>query len=309
VYVANTSAIDLVGDQLDDNQKGYYMQKLPFQVRLMVKGQLMKPELTFDIALPTENNRVSGEIVETVNTRLEQLKQEPSELNKQVFALLLLNRFVGENPLQSSGGGFNAGTYARQSVSKILTEQLNKLATDLIAGVDISFDVNSSEDYSSGEMQNRTDFNVALSKRLLNDRLKVTVGTNFELEGAQQSNGNSSGAIGNLAIDYNLTKDGRYLIRAYRRNEYEGIIEGYVIETGVKFVMSIDYNKFKEIFVQRKQRREVKKENKEKEKETKQATTGNNSPANDSTTVQFEKVPADKRKSTSATDNVPSDEN
>jgi hypothetical protein len=276
----------------------------------MVKGELLKPDLTFDIALPTENNaRVRSDIVETVNTRLEQLKQEPSELNKQVFALLLLNRFVGENPFQSSGGGFNAATYARQSVSKILTEQLNNLATDLIAGVDISFDVNSTEDYSTGSMQNRTDFNVALSKRLLNDRLKVTVGSNFELEGAQQASQNSSGAIGNIAVDYNLTKDGRFLLRAYSRNEYEGIIEGYVVETGVKFIMSVDYNKFKEIFVQRKQRREAKKENREKEKETKQATTGNDSPAKDSTTVQFEKVPADKRKTTRATDNVSTDEN
>ncbi len=310
VYVANTSAIDLVGDQLSDNERGYYMQKLPFQVRLMVKGELLKPDLTFDIALPTENNaRVRSDIVETVNTRLEQLKQEPSELNKQVFALLLLNRFVGENPFQSSGGGFNAATYARQSVSKILTEQLNNLATDLIAGVDISFDVNSTEDYSTGSMQNRTDFNVALSKRLLNDRLKVTVGSNFELEGAQQASQNSSGAIGNIAVDYNLTKDGRFLLRAYSRNEYEGIIEGYVVETGVKFIMSVDYNKFREIFVQRKQRREAKKENREKEKETKQATTGNDSPAKDSTTVQFEKVPADKRKTTRATDNVSTDEN
>jgi hypothetical protein len=310
VYVANTSAIDLVGDQLSDNERGYYMQKLPFQVRLMVKGELLKPDLTFDIALPTENNaRVRSDIVETVNTRLEQLKQEPSELNKQVFALLLLNRFVGENPFQSSGGGFNAATYARQSVSKILTEQLNNLATDLIAGVDISFDVNSTEDYSTGSMQNRTDFNVALSKRLLNDRLKVTVGSNFELEGAQQASQNSSGAIGNIAVDYNLTKDGRFLLRAYSRNEYEGIIEGYVVETGVKFIMSVDYNKFREIFVQRKQRREAKKENREKEKETKQATTGNDSPAKDSTTVQFGKVPADKRKTTRATDNVSTDEN
>ncbi len=79
------------------------------------------------------------------------------------------------------------------------------------------------------------------------------------------------------------------------------------LETGVKFIMSVDYDKFREIFVQRKLRREAKKENKEKDKETKQSTTGN-SPASDSTTVQFEKVPADKRKSTSA-DNAPTDEN
>ncbi|MBK7632994.1 MAG: hypothetical protein IPJ13_00990 [Saprospiraceae bacterium] len=44
---------------------------------------------------------------------------------------------------------------ARQSVSKILTTQLNKLAEDLISGVDINFDIVSSEDYTTGTMQNK----------------------------------------------------------------------------------------------------------------------------------------------------------
>jgi hypothetical protein len=37
--------------------------------------------------------------------KLTQLRQQPDELNKQVFALLLLNRFIGENPFASESGG------------------------------------------------------------------------------------------------------------------------------------------------------------------------------------------------------------
>lgn len=310
VYVANTSAIDLVNDQLSDDQKPYYQQKLPFQVRLIVRGELMKPDLSFDIGLPeSQNYRASQEVVSTVNTRLEQLKTEPSELNKQVFALLLLNRFVGENPFATaSSGGGGLGQYAKESVSKILTEQLNKLAGDLIAGIDISFDVNSSEDYSTGSMQSRTDLNVALSKRLLNDRLKVTVGSNFELEGPQQSSQNSSSAIGNIAVDYNLTKDGRYLIRAYSRNQ-QGIVEATEVETGIRFIMSVDYNKFKEIFVQRKRMRDAKKAIKKNETPP-PPTTSNDKPSKDNNTiVQFDKVAADDKKTVVAKDNVPTDEN
>lgn len=298
IYVANTSAIDLVDDQLDPTEKPRYMQKLPFQVRLIVKGELMKPDLSFDITLPENQNqlRVSQDVLSTVNIRLEQLKSEPSELNKQVFALLLLNRFVGQNPFASAstgGGGLNQ--YAKESVSKILTEQLNNLAGDLIAGIDISFDVNSSEDYSTGSMQSRTDLNVALSKRLLNDRLKVTVGSNFELEGPQQASQNSSSAIGNIAIDYNLTKDGRYLIRAYSRNQ-QGIIEANEVETGLRFIMSVDYNKFKEIFVQRKRMREAKKEIKKNAAAAPPPTSANETPLKDRTSiVQFEKVPAENK--------------
>lgn len=311
IYVANTSPIDLVGDQLTGTTRNLYLQKMPFNVRLTVTGELMQPTLSFDIVLPEDNNlRVSNEVVNTVNVRLDQLKQEPSELNKQVFALLLLNRFVGQNPFESAGGGggFNAALYAKQSVSKILTQQLNNLAADLITGVDVSFDLNSSEDYSTGESRTRTDFNVALSKRLLNDRLKVTVGNNFELEGPKTaSTAQGSTALGNIAVDYNLTKDGRYLIRAYRRNEYDAILEGYVIENGLKFIISVDYNRFKEIFEQRKQRRRVREMNRENKDELEKAKETNN--PSDSTGVSFLiKSPADIRQTYSASDKASTDD-
>lgn len=312
IYIANTSPIDLVQDQTQVDAS--YQQKLPFQVKLMIRGQLMEPTLTFDIDLPTENNaRVSNEILTEVNTRLDQVRSEPSELNKQVFALLLLNRFVGQDPFQSnSAGGFNAGSFARQSVSKILTEQLNKLAGDLIKGVDINFDVNSADDYTTGERRDRTDFNVALSKRLLNDRLKVTVGSNYELEGPQQSNQTASNVIGNVSIDYSLSKDGRYLLRGYRKNDYEAIVEGYVIETGLKFIISVDYNKFKEIFKKRKRPKKQDKQPvtpKDTKTNTTQATTGN-TPAKNDQSVLFDNKPLiDDRKSMPALVKVSTDEN
>jgi hypothetical protein len=308
VYVANTSAADLV-QQTNDNAR--YNQKLPFQVKLLMTGQLMQPILNFDITLPADNAmRVSNDILTTVTSRLDQIRTEPSELNKQVFALLLLNRFVAENPFESSssGGGFSAGSFARQSVSKLLTEQLNRLAGSLIAGVDINFDVNSADDYTTGERRDRTDFNVNLSKRLLNDRLKVTVGTNYELEGPQQGKQTASNVIGNVTVDYNLTQDGRMLLRGYRRNNYEAIVEGYVIETGLKFIISVDYNQFKDIF--RKRRNRQQQQQRQTETQTTQATTSNTPAENDPRIVSdTEKSMADDRKSIPASVKDSTDEN
>lgn len=253
IYVANTAPLSLVENQIPSASTGdinRYKQRLPFEVNLMMKGELMKPIITFDIILPEdENYNVANEIVENVDLRLQQLRTEPSELNKQVFALLLLNRFVSENPFENKASdGFNAGAMARQSVSKILTQQLNNLASDLIQGVDINFDVVSTDDYTTGERQNRSDLNVSLSKELLNDRLKVTVGNNFELEGPQQSNQKANNIAGDIALDYMLSRDGRYMIRGYRKNEFEGRIDGYIIETGLKFIITLDYNSFRELF-------------------------------------------------------------
>ncbi|MES1223623.1 MAG: hypothetical protein ABUT20_49460, partial [Bacteroidota bacterium] len=68
------------------------------------------------------------------------------------------------------------------------------------------------------------------------------------------SNQNSSNIAGNVALNYRLSKDGRYVLRAYRKNDYEGVLDGYVVETGVGFIITLDYNKFREIFQKKKQR-------------------------------------------------------
>jgi hypothetical protein len=254
IYVANTAPIDLVQSQLAGATQATlntYKQRLPFELLLTLKGELLKPQISFDIDLPERNYFVSGEVLSTVNTRLEQIRTEPSELNKQAFALVLLNRFVSENPFDSGGGGTSAESMARQSVSKLLSEQLNNLAGDLLGGVELSFNLEASDDYTTGQLKNRTDLNVAASKRLLNDRLKVSIGSNFELEGPQRSGQQSNNIAGDIAVDYQLTKDGRYLLRAYRQDQYRVAVEGQVVETGLSFILSMDYNRFKEIFQRR----------------------------------------------------------
>lgn len=247
IYLANTAPIDLVQSQIAGRSQAElnrFKQKLPFQVLLRMQGELLQPIITFDIALPQD---ILSQWPD-VSTKLQQVKSDPNELNKQVFALLLLNRFVQEDPLVSSGPSSGVGDMVRQSASRILTDQLNQLAGSLIKGVDINFDLNSQQDYTTGVEQQRTDLNVTVSKKLLNDRLQVNVGSNFEVEGKTNPNQQASNIAGDVSVDYQLSKDGRYRIRVYRRNNYEEVVEGQVIETGVSFILTLDYNQFKEIF-------------------------------------------------------------
>ena len=236
----------------------------------------MKPQITFDIILPSDKNyNVSNDIISTVQNKLIQVRQDPGEMNKQVFALLLLNRFVGENPFDNgAGGSLNASTFAMQSVSRLLTEQLNALTQNLIEGVDINFDVATTQDYTTGNQQNRTDLNVGISKHLLSDRLTVTVGSDFELQGPQPASNRQQNFAGDISINYKLSKDGKYMLRAYRKNDYTDIIEGYVIETGIGFIISVDYNKFKELFTTREQRRKKREIRRENRIESKQESSG-----------------------------------
>lgn len=243
MYELKAAPIDLMESQLAENEENRYKEKIPVQVLLKMNGELLKPQISFDITLPES---ISGEWSD-VEDKLTQMRTNESEMNKQVFALLLLGRFTQEDPFVTSAGT-STEAMVRQSVSRLLTDQLNRLASGLVKGVDLSVGLTNESDYTSGTEENRTELNVAVSKSLLNERLKVTVGSDFVVEGAAETNQNTSNIAGDVQLDYQLTKDGRYRLRAYRINEYEGVVEGQVVETGLTFAFVLEYDQFRELF-------------------------------------------------------------
>jgi hypothetical protein len=268
VYVAKVPPIDLVSNQLSgsDNQT-MYKQPLPFNVNLTLKNQLLNPNISFDIVLPDSTYSVTQDVVNTVDARLAQIRLDTNELNKQVLGVLVLGHFINDNPLQSQAGS-SVKNQIKNSVSSLLTDQLNRMAGSLIKGVDLNFGLTSGTDYSSGTEQNRTDLNVALSKRFMSDRLTVTVGNNFSLE--QTAPGEkSTNLAGNVSVGYKLSKDGRYALRAYRVDQFE-VIEGQVIETGLTFILTVDYNRLSQIFAkQSEQEKALQKQYKQEQKQAK----------------------------------------
>jgi TamB, inner membrane protein subunit of TAM complex len=250
IYTVNTAPIDLMEDQLtgqSTTEQNRYKTRLPFQVKLNMTGELLKPIIKFDITLP--DNLLS--LWPDVDTKLTQIRTDEAEVNKQVFALLLLGRFIQENPFQSAGAGTDAGTIARQSASKLLSDQLNQLAGSLVKGVDVNFDLNSDQDYSTGTATNQTDLNVKVSKGLFDDRIRVTVGSDFQLDQTNPGQ-NANNIAGDVSVDYRLTRDGRYMIRVYRNDQYQTVIQGQVVETGLSFILTFDYNSFRELFQNKK---------------------------------------------------------
>ncbi len=254
VYEANVAPYDLVQREVPDPaQLNYFKQNLPFNVDLHLKGAMLKPGITFYVILP--ENKVyplSADQIELIQGKLSQVRMDTSELNKQVFAVLILSRFVADDPF-NSGTATSVAFTALQSVSTFIGEQLNQLAGKLVKGIDITADVQTKEDYTTGDLRQRTDLNLAASKTLLDDRLKLTIGNDFELEGPQTANNGQSNLVpSNLAADYLLSADGRYTVRAYRKNYDEGVLQGFVTETGLNFIVSLDYNHFKNVLKKRK---------------------------------------------------------
>jgi hypothetical protein len=203
----------------------------------------MHPEISFEIQLPPEEKSILGG---AVNAKLTMLNQDPSALNKQVFALLVLGRFVQENPFQTETDVTSA--VIRTTVGKFLSAQLNQWSSKIIPGVELNFDIQSYNDYQTGQAQGRTQVDIGLKKQLFNERLSVQVGGVVDVEG-QKAQQNSAGDItSDVSIEYKLTKDGRLRLKGFRHNQYEGAIEGQLVETGSGVLYVIDFNNWKEFF-------------------------------------------------------------
>lgn len=254
-YTVLTDSRGLLGSEITSTNaiSNLLNQKVPYNVVMNLTGVLSRPTIAFNITLPEGTANVNSELKTTIDSKLSQLSTDEAAMNRQVFSLLLFGRFAGE---QSSdffkGNGNDFSDIARQSVSQFLSSALDNIASDLIKGVDIDLALNSYEDFNTTGSQQRTDLNLALSKKFLNDRLTITVGKNFGLQGqdAESKANAASGSqyIPDFSADYQLSKDGRYRIRGYRKNAYEAVLDGYVIESGVSFVVTLDYEKFRELF-------------------------------------------------------------
>ncbi len=249
VYTNRFPTLELVQSQVNPQAQNLYRQRIPFNVLLKLSGALFKPDLSFDIQLDENTSMVPQDVTNNVNIALANMRNDPAELNKQVFSLIALGRFMSANPFESLSGGGGVEGAARSTLSNFLTGQLNNLTSDLIRGVDIDFNLQSEQDYLTGSAQNRTDLNVGISRALFDDRLKVTVGSNFEVEGNARPGEKTSNIAGDVSLEYRLSPDGRYIGRVYRNNQYQPTLQGQFIETGIGLVANMTYDKFREIFM------------------------------------------------------------
>ncbi len=255
VYTINTSPKNLLGNEVgsvDRHIVSSFNQELPFNVILFLKGTLSNPAISFDIQLPDSNNTISKVLKNSINNKLLQLRTDISGINKQVFALLAMDRFVGEQSTDFfKGNDAGLSDVAQESVSMFLASVLDHLASDLFKGINADLNLTSYQDFATSDALQQ-ELNVELSKSFLNDRLSVTTGKNFGIESidasAKASQQKGSRFLPAVTTNYKLSADGKYLLRSYTKNQFEVILDGYVMETGLAFLVTMDYEKFKELF-------------------------------------------------------------
>ena len=247
IYTLKTSASALMASQVsgeDSSIKNKYKQVLPFNVYLNIDGELLQPKISFNLDMPED---VQGAISGQVYGRVQQINQREDELNRQVFSLLVLNRFYPESGSDGSSGGF--ASIAKNNLNDAVSGQLNTFSDKILggSGIQLDFGLNSFTDYQGNVPTDRTQLDIAAQKKLFNDRLVVRVGSEVDLQGSSQTE-EKSPLIGNVSLEYKITEDGRYRIRGFRKSEFENVIDGQTIVSGIALIFTKEFNEFQQLW-------------------------------------------------------------
>jgi len=227
-YERKAVPYDLVKDVIASDEESQYKKPVNAILNLNMDGPLSKPVIGMSVAL--ENTGVGNFALEN---RLSEINNDPSELNRQVVGLLLLNRFlpvdgditaIASDPLQS---GLNTlSEYMSNQVSIYLSDALSNVFDD----VNVSYQnydasgTNQDQDFSN-------EFQLALGKKFFNDRLYVNLGGNLQVDDVIDVSNSVWG--GDFLIEYSLTDDGQIKIKAYSKSDYDIFDNAKYNKTGI----------------------------------------------------------------------------
>ena len=243
VHTVESNSIGLIGHEIGENEKSIYKRSLDYEVGINIKGTIEKPIISFSLDLPKEE-KVNYPVLANKLDRL-RLPEYESELNKQVFGLLVLGGFLPETSGSDINSNLIATTALSNSVNSLLASQLNRFASQYVKGVNIDVGIQSYSDYSApgGKTQTAMDFRV--SKSILNDRLSFEIGGDFDINQDQSgANTGNKNYRGDIAIIYDLTGGGDKQLKLFNNETYD-IIYQEIRNTGISLIFIREFDKNK----------------------------------------------------------------
>lgn len=239
-YRLRTPMYDLLaGEGIDAIDADAFRRRIPVETILIMEDKLFNPMISFEIMIPggDENTR---ELIERIITT-------EQEMNRQVFSLLVLNRFMPATTDQyNTALGYGVGSTSSELLSNQLSNWLSQISADFDIGVN----------YRPGDELSSQELELALSTQLFDDR--VIIDGNFGVAGSETATGHSAQAasqiIGDVNIEVKITPEGKFRVKAFNRsNTFDIINTSSPYTQGIGLFYRKEFDDFRELF--RRQRR------------------------------------------------------
>ena len=200
-----------------------FNRKIPVDVLVDLSGEILQPELNFNIDFPRTSAMVKSE--------LEFKLQSKEEIEKQAIFLLTTGSFVNEG----MGGANFAGT---------LVDRVSNLVNDLFADKEGTFNVGL--DYSQGirtpNQQTADRVGISLQSKI-NERILINGKVGIPLGGA-----NETAIAGDIEVQWLINEDGTLRMNFFNRQaDIQFIGEDQIFEQGLGMSYNVDFNTLSEL--------------------------------------------------------------
>jgi hypothetical protein len=220
VYKLRTSLNEIL---VSDSSK----RRVPVDCVIKMTDKLMNPTIKFDIKLPQSDERIQNDVRAAINTDNE------SELNKQMFSLLMLGRFFPPNEAVSS-----SSLGLSQNTSELLSSQLSNMLSQSNEYVTLGVNVRAGDQTASNEWQ------ASMSTQLFQQRLSIDGNV-----GVANNPASASNLVGDMSVEYKVTTDGKLRLRAFTQsNDYTNLTTIAPYTQGVGVFYREDFETFNELF-------------------------------------------------------------
>ncbi|HAS44964.1 MAG TPA: translocation/assembly module TamB, partial [Microscillaceae bacterium] len=200
-YLRQVSLLPLLNlDQLENPQNPEYRRRYPVNVLLNLQGKLLNPEIKLDLDLGDANRIPDPVLSNAFRSVAATIQTDEQERNRQVFSVLVLQRFSPRN----SFGGLGAATGS--SLSELLSNQLSNWVSQVDKNLELTLDLDPSA-------LDAAQLNVSYS--LFDGRLRISREGGFT---NTQNQTDVASVVGEWTLEYMLSPDGRFRAKMYNKN-------------------------------------------------------------------------------------------
>lgn len=261
--ITNGSKVTWNGDMLDPTLEITALERITTSVSLDDGG--MQP-VSFDVGVKLSNTLSNMGITFTISAPenavvQDQLNSLDAEtLNKYAVTMLITGTYIGNTK----------GMTVSNALSSFLDAKINDLAGSAMKSVSVDVGINDAENAETGSTYKNYSF--SLKKRFLNDRLTIIIGG--EVNSGDHPTTNDS-FINNVSLEWKISDSSNRYLRLFYDKNYESLLEGEIIETGIGYIYKKKLENLKELFIFRKKGKKQKMPERDTIRNGKRATMEN----------------------------------
>ena len=196
----------LAGMVSEEDAELYYKDPIPVDCQIHLTGLLFNPNISFGLDFPSSNS-LANSGTSTFNTVIERIRQDQEELDRQVFALIVLGSFIPPS-FASSNGVFTDGTGIQSSVNNNLSEFVSSQLSNWLSQIDRPIQLG--VDYQGATDLSRAELILSIKQQFWGDKFEYQI--SYDVASAGGNN------LYDVNVQYSLTDDGSFKLRGFRRD-------------------------------------------------------------------------------------------